>query len=267
MGQSVAFSDPGFGRGHGEDEQQRPGSCGRLRKDAEMVSKSYLPTKDADLLTWSNNASSILTPSPTDFGLDAATLTAFNAAIAAYSTALTAAQPSVRNKSATVTKSEKKQLLKQNIRAWVATVDATATVTDAQRTDLGLNVRKPPTPAPAPTTAPVVEVLGVSGFTVTVRLRSAVTGMLRGKPAFVVGASLFSFTGEAPPSDISQWKFEGNTGKPKFAVQFPNTLAKGTTVWFTAFWFNGAKISGPMTTPISTVLQGGTVTMGEAKTA
>ena len=77
----------------------------------------------------------------------------------------------------------------------------------------------------------------------------------------VYGASLFSFVGTAAPSDIGQWKFEGNTGRTRRVVEFDNTVAAGARVWLTAFWFNGRKQSGPAATPVSTNVQGGGVSL------
>ncbi len=89
------------------------------------------------------------------------------------------------------------------------------------------------------------------------RLHHAASG---GKPAGVSGASIFSYVEATAPSDISAWKFEGNTGKTAVVV-FPNTTAAGATVWLTAFWFNPRKQSGPACTPVSTNVQRGSVSM------
>jgi hypothetical protein len=113
----------------------------------------------------------------------------------------------------------------------------------------------------------VIQVASVSGFLITLRLRASAGSKARGKPTGVIGASIFSFIGDVAPTDLSQWTFQGNTGKTQVNVDIPNTTAKGATVWFTAFWFNGAKYSGPMTAPISTTVQGGSVSMSERKAA
>jgi hypothetical protein len=65
----------------------------------------------------------------------------------------------------------------------------------------------------------------------------------------------------AAPSDIGSWHFEGNTGRTKLDIAFPNTLSAGTKVWFAAFWFNGSKQSGPLCAPVGTNLPGGSVSL------
>lgn len=225
------------------------------------------PRTDLALLAWAQNFYAVGNPIATSLGLTSAQFTSFNGLISTFQTDLAACAPDIRNKAAVVAKNQARTALKNSARLLSSIVEGQATVTDATKTQLGLNVRKPPTPSPIPTSAPVIVVETVSGFTVKVRLKEQSGGKPRGKPAQTIGASFFSYVGADAPSDISQWKFEGNTGRTIFDVQFPNTLAKGTVVWFTAFWFNGAKLSGPMTTPISAVLQAGTVTMTEKKAA
>ena len=73
----------------------------------------------------------------------------------------------------------------------------------------------------------------------------------------VDGASVFSFVGAAAPTDESAWKFEGNTTRTVVNVLFPNTVAAGAKVWFTAFWFNPRAQRGPASAPVGTNIPGG----------
>lgn len=211
---------------------------------------SYLPNRDADLLDWSLAASALITATPTAFGLTALIATGFSTATTDFQTSLAACAKGVRNAAAVTTKNEKKQALKENIRAWVAIVDGTATVTDAQRQELGLTVRSGPTPVPPPATEPVLQVKQVNGRTVTIRLRQQLTGSLRGKPGNSVGAIIYSFVGAAPPVGTDGWKVEGQTGKTVFNVSFDGSLAPGTTVWLTAQWIGTRLETGPASAPV-----------------
>jgi hypothetical protein len=122
-------------------------------------------------------------------------------------------------------------------------------------------VRSAPSPIPPPADAPGLDILSVSGWTVKIKLHDTASSAKRGKPPGVTGASIFSFVGAEAPADIGSWQFEGNTGKTKGTVTFPNTLAAGAQVWITAFWFNGRKQSGPACAPVPTNLQGGGVSL------
>jgi hypothetical protein len=225
-----------------------------------MVAVNF-PSTDSGLLAFSLNFLNLITATPTAYNLVAGDATSYGTVHLAYATALAAAGPDVRSKPAVVAKNQARTNLKSAFILLANKVYSGASVTDAQKTALGIPPRATPTPIPAPSTWPVVEIVSTSAWTVRIRLRSAGGGS-RGRAPGTTGASIFSFVGDAHPSDISQWKFEANVGRvTKIDVSFANTLAAGTKVWFTAFWFNGAKQSGPACPPISANLPGGSVSM------
>lgn len=222
---------------------------------------SFLPDRDDELLAWSVNFSTRITATPTAFGLTAALATAYATVHSNYATALAACDPGERSKADVAAKNVARATLKAQASLLAKLVQGTASVTDSQKIELGLNVRAEPTPRPAPAAPPTLAVKVVSGWTVSIKLSDSQDSGRRGKPADVIGASIFSYVGATPPTDISDWKFEGNTGRVKQNVVFDDTLAPGTKVWLTAFWFNGRKQSGPACAPVSTNLQGGSVSM------
>jgi hypothetical protein len=225
------------------------------------MSTGFLPRKDAALLAWSLNFSGLISSTPTAFGLTTAQATAYAALHSSFATALAAADPAVRTKSAVATKNAARAALKANARLLAKLIEGTASVTDSQKLALGLNVRAAPAPIPPPATAPGLDVISVSAWTVKIRLHDTASSAKRGKPPGVIGAAIFTYSGTTPPADIGSWQFEGNTGRTTIDISFPNTLAPGAKVWLTAFWFNGRKQSGPTTTPVSTNLPGGSVSM------
>lgn len=220
-----------------------------------------IPRKDSLLLPYALNFSTRITASPITFDLVAADATALSAVFTPYQTAMAAiAAPGAKSPSGVATKNAARASMVPVLRELYAKVQASTSVSDANKGLLGVRVRKAsPTPLPAPSSKPAVIVKSVSGWAVTVALRDSVDTATRGKPAGVLGAAVFSFVGEAPPSEIKQWKFEGNTGQTTVVVEFDPTLAAGTRVWITAFWFNPAKMSGPACDPVGTNLQGGGV--------
>ena len=210
----------------------------------------FLPSRDADLLTFAVSASSFITSTPTAYGLTAGIATAFAAAVSSYSAALEAVQPGVRSKMAVMTKASSKTALQNNIRAWAKIVAGTASVTNAQKAQLGLNVRAIPSPIPAPPFAPAFDVVSVLGRTVRVRIHEA-GSTRRGKPNGVSGAAILSYTGLTAPANLGDWKLEGLASKTIFDVIFPAGLAPGATVWLSSYWFNERKQAGPASAPLS----------------
>ena len=225
-----------------------------------MITLSF-PRTDNGLLAWSLNLLNLITATPTAYNCVAADATAYGVLHTAYADALEACDPQQRNKTAVTTKNAARTALKSGATLLANKVYAGASVTDAQKVELGIPPRQTPAPIPAPSTAPVIEIISSTGCTVRIRLLSAEGGG-RGKPAGTIGAAVFSFVGATPPAEIAGWKFEGNTGRVnKIDVAFDSALAGGTKVWLTAFWFNGRKQSGPATAAISTNLPGGGVSL------
>jgi hypothetical protein len=225
------------------------------------LTSTMFPTSDTGLLAWSLNFSTLITATPTAYGLTAAQATGYAAVHATFATALAACDPNSRNKSAVATKNTDRTNLKTQAKALASIINGTLTVTLAQKIALGIPPRSAPSPIPAPSVAPALDVKSVSGWTVNIKLHDSSSGSGRGKPAGVSGASVFSYVGATPPNDMGSWKFEGNTGRTVLEVAFDTTNAPGTKVWLTAFWFNGRKQSGPACSPVSTNLQGGSVSM------
>lgn len=224
-----------------------------------MASTSFLPDRDSALLAWSLNFQTLIVATPTLFGLTAQLATSYSAYHSAFATDLAACDPSTRSRSAVVAKNEAKEDLKANAKLMVNLVNGTASVTNAQKVSLGIPPRMRPMPIPQPSEAPNLDVVSVNGWTVKLKLHDSTSGSKRGKPLGVNGASIFSYVGETPPSDLSLYKFEGSLGKTKFDVVFPNTVAAGTQVWITAFWFNGRQQSGPACTPVGAFIQYGAI--------
>jgi hypothetical protein len=222
------------------------------------TSTSFLPNKDAALLAWSLNFSAKITATPTAYGLTAPQATAYATLHTNYATALAACDPGERSKSLVAAKNAARAALKSSARLLALLVQGTASVTDAQKLELGLTVRAMPSPIPPPAYAPALDVVSVSGRTVRIRLHDSTDAARRGKPAGVNGATVLSFVGTTPPDGVDGgWKFEGNTGRTIVDVVFPETVAAGAKVWLAAFWFNGSKQSGPICAPVGTNVQFG----------
>jgi hypothetical protein len=224
-----------------------------------MAGPGFLPDRDADLLSWANNANALIAPDPAAFGLSPAIAASFASALAANRAAMIGVEPGVRCQMNVSAKNAAKAALQANIRAWAKIVDGTAGITDAQRMQLGLNVRRAPSPIPAPSAAPIVNVQSMLGRTVRLRLRD---GVRRGKPATARGAMVFSYSGDAPPpSSIGGWKFETLTARDVIDVVFPSDLPPGATVWLAALWIGSRLECGPACQPVSVTFGAAGVTM------
>ena len=220
-----------------------------------------LPSTDNGLLAFALNFKSLITAAPTTYGLTSAQATAYGTVVTAYQTALAACDPGIRSRSSVAAKNLSKANLKLASQQTANLVNGTPSVTDAQKVALGIPPRAKPQPIPAPSSAPAVEIISVSGWTVKLGLRTNSADARRRKPAGATGATVMSYVGTAPSNDMSKWKYEGMSGKTVVDITFPITVPPGSQVWLTAFWFTNRKQTGPAAQPIGTNLQGGTVQM------
>jgi hypothetical protein len=213
---------------------------------------------DADVVAGSANFASLLATGFASYGITSVQQAAFAALNAALQSAYSAAvSPSTRTPGSVMAKNTAIRNVRANAILLGKIISATPSVTDSQLVGLGLLPRSGRTPVARPDSAPAIEVLSVRGNTVSLRLREGGDSSRRGKPVGVSGAAVYSFVGAVPPTDERGWTFEALTSRVKTDVEFPNRVAPGSRVWFTAFWFNQRKQSGPAATPVTTNLQGG----------
>lgn len=222
------------------------------------MSTDYLPAREADLVTWVGTFSAWITATPTLVGLSAGQASTYATLKTAFVTAYNAANSdSTRTPAAIIAKNQAKDDVIANTRLLAGIIQKFPATTDVQRQELGLTVPVVgPTPVPPPAFAPAIDIVSVSGNTVTIRVHDS-TSLRRGKPDGVKGMTVFSFVGENPPASTGSWVFEGSTTKKTTVdIAFPNTVAAGSKVWFVAFWFNNTAQSGPACEPVGTNLQG-----------
>ena len=181
-----------------------------------VMPKGFLPNADSMLLSWSSNFSTLINAAPGDYNLSAAQAANYASLHAAFATAMLAVEPSVRSKTTVAVKNEARAALRIGAKQLSLIIHGQPTVSDAQKLELGLNVQ-------------ATHALRIANDRAVHRCDSGERAdakiQLRNKPSGVNGASLFSYIGQTPPAELSDWKFEGNTGKTVVDVQFPSDLA------------------------------------------
>jgi hypothetical protein len=123
-----------------------------------MAVAPYIPPKNADLLSWAQNFSTLLTASPSTYGLmssDAATVAATYAALAAAYALITS---SATKTAATVQAFNIQKVTSLSVlRPYAQTIANNAGVAASDKIAIGVNARTtPPTPVPVPPTYPVL---------------------------------------------------------------------------------------------------------------
>src|SRR4051812_32929996 len=110
------------------------------------MSNGFLPNGDTQLLAWSANFLAGITASAVSLGLTPAMATSYGTLHANYATALGLCDPGQRCKSNVASKNVSREALKAQARLLAKIIQGQASVTDAQKLDLGLNVRATPAP-------------------------------------------------------------------------------------------------------------------------
>lgn len=222
------------------------------------MDRSFFYGTDAEIASGSANFTMYIVATPAAFGLVAAQATAYGALNLAYQEAYSAAiTPASRTKAAVAAKNAAKKALRTMAADLAKIIDATPTVTDTQKIELGLAIRNTPSPVPVPTVRPGMDLVSVVTRTVTVHIHDSASSSKRGKPAGAVAAWVYSYVGTNYPSDPAEWDFQGATTRSTHEIVFPDTVAAGAQVWICAAWINGKQEAGPASVPITTNVQGG----------
>lgn len=228
------------------------------------MSRTYLPSRESQLVVWVNTFQSFLAASPETYGISVEQAAAYTAAHTAFVDAYQVAnEPLTRSPANIEEKDDLKKALIKLTREYVNIIQAYPGTTNKMRSSLGITVKDvTPTPTPVPEFPPQLDVEAVLGRRMSIRLRDSKTGERR-KPEGVTGATVVSYVGESIPDDMRLWHFEGNTNRTNVDIEFDDSVPMGAKVWVAAFWFNRRSESGPACAPVAAHVGFGAMTTGE----
>jgi len=218
----------------------------------DTMCKTYMPTTDAGAVDWSSKFATLINATPNIYGLTSIQTSEFGILNGNLQTAWQKiVNPATKTKVTVADKNAALKAMKKAARYLVLVIQGQPTVTDGQKIELGLTVRRTEhSPIPVPTQKPFIRVMKVDGRTVKIRLQQ--DAVRRAKPAQVAGAAVFTYVGPLPPTSVDQWTFLSNTTRPTFDIIFAPGQAQ--IVWITAFWQNAKDESGPASAAISVSL-------------
>lgn len=207
----------------------------------------FIPQRDADLGPFADNMSEVVGEDPPDYGLTTGQATALTTAYSAWTNAYEASlEADLAAKAATVTKVGARATLEAAIRACNASVQATPTVTNAQKELAGFPVRDTTrTPVPPPTTAPfVVSAIAQSALSQQLEFRDQGTPSKRAKPSGVTGAEIWCKVGAPAPIDGTGCTFIGLDTRTPYLAEF-DPEDSGKAVWYVLRWVSTTGEPGP----------------------
>lgn len=217
------------------------------------MDNNFLPAKDADLLAWSTNFSTLATANYASYGLTTGQASTYAGLHTAFASALAlAVAASTRTKTTVAAKNSARTSLVNNARLLAGIVRAYPAITAGQLNSLQLTVRdRNPTPIGPPSTSPIITPLNSSAASINFRFSDETTPDSRSRPFGAVGLQVFCKVGETPPAGIADCVFRGmytkNTNGPgsRAALIDFDDADVGKTAYFIGQWINRRGEAGP----------------------
>jgi hypothetical protein len=215
----------------------------------------YIPARDVDLVAWSTNFKTLITATPTAYGLVAGDATAYGTLDTTWQSAYTAAtNPATRTPVTIAAKDAAKTALIFKARELATKVQATPAVTNAQKISLGLSPRGTSnTPVPAPVTKPLPFVVQLSGLSHVLQVRDVTTPTSRAKPPGAICAQVWAKIGTTPPVSAADCVQLGVYTKPFLTLDFDGADAGKQAYYFTR-WQTRTGLTGPWSDLISATI-------------
>ena len=218
----------------------------------------YIPAKNANLLSWALNFSTLITASPATYGLTSGDATA----IAGQYTALAAAyalltSPTTKTAATVSAFNSEKIVALLTFRPYAVTISLNAGVSSASKTALGVNPRtSTPLPITAPTTNPVLTAVSSSTAGTILRYRDSVASpSVKSKPYGVIAVQLFGMASATAVTDPATLPLLATLTKSPNQIAL-GSAAAGKTAYFAARYITRKGLIGPWSPIINYVVIG-----------
>ena len=208
----------------------------------------YVPGPDAEFDSWQQNWLTYAAANAAALGLDPlleipaiqAAQTAWDTDYDGHLTASAAAQ------AARAAKDAERVTYMTLLRSFSQQIQKRTGTTDEQRGGLGITIPDTePTPVPAPTTAPSLNIATPERLRHVVEAsKTAEEGAGLGKPTGVRGVQLWRKIGDPPPAGESDFEFVAEFTRTRMTLDYQMTQG-GETVYYQARWVSTRGETGP----------------------
>lgn len=210
---------------------------------------NYMPRPDGDFSAYSNHYYEAVEKFYNDQGLDPNDLTDLKKALDLWNAMYPAhVKAQAAAEGARAAKQDARLALEREIRPVTNFVQGYTKTTDADRATIGITVRDTSkTPAPTPTSAPVVQVDSGQRLTHRLRFTDAAAPTRRGKPPGTIGAEIWlalTPTGQPAPPLGDSYKFLSVNSRGNLQTDFPSAEA-GKTAYYALRWVSTRGDKGP----------------------
>lgn len=224
------------------------------------MAASYIPTTDALLVPWLDNFSALITADPTAYGFTSGDASSLDGLVSTYETAYSAAiAGATRGPTTVAIKDAARANVVGRSRQLAILIQANPSITEAQKTALGVTVRKTTrTPVVAPTTSPLLSFVAATPGQHTLRMADQMTPAARTKPFGVIALQLnvwiyTPITPPPPPGPPSPPSMTLIVTKNPFAVNFDSTQAR-MVAYYLGYWQTRTGLLGPVSNAITQII-------------
>lgn len=218
----------------------------------------YVPQPDDSFDHWLAQFNTWCQANGTTHGLTSGQLTAIGGLVTAWDYSWTGFQNAqTAFHSATQDKDTKRTTVEALARQYAGTINVNPATTNEDRVNAGLNPRSSSrTPAPIPTTTPMVQKLDVSTRAIVrIFFADSATPDKRAKPAGVQYCEIREQIGGTAPTDPNTMAFLASDSRAPYRADFDaSDIAK--TVYFALRWVNTRHEPGPWSAIFSAVIPG-----------
>jgi hypothetical protein len=206
----------------------------------------YIPAKDSLLDTWAQNFSSVITSSPTTYGLSAGDATTITAAYTSYHAAyILLTSPATKTPTNVAAKDIAKASSLITFRTYAQLIQSNAGVSNSAKSAAGLTVRSTSrTPIPAPTTTPVLSLVSQQVGVANLQYRDAASPTTKAKPFGAIQTEIWMDIPATGSPSLANATFVGLETKTPFQFTTPSGAA-GKTVGLWARWTTRRGLTGP----------------------
>lgn len=211
-----------------------------------MAAAPYVPPKDADFANWADNFATLITASPSTYGLDSIAAAAIQAENDAFQLAFTAAtNPGTRTPVTVAAKDSARITCQALMRVYASQIRLNPGVTNSDKIDLGLNLPNPiPSPIPAPTSFPVLNLVQAAYLTHQFKYQDSILAVGKAKAPGSVQMELRANVGAVAGTDPETFITKQWATKSPFLVQWDAGDA-GKLATYAARWVTRRGLVGP----------------------
>lgn len=219
----------------------------------------YIPPRDIDFSAWLLNFSTLITASPSTYGLlssDATTIAALYASWLAAFTPVTS--PSTRTAALVSAKNTVKVSVLSQVRVYAQTISINPGVASGDKTAVGVNPRtSTPSPVSPPDSNPVLVVQSASNLSVILRYRdSAASPSVKAKPYGTIACQVRFLVSSTPVLAVDALTGLKVATKSPVVLQFDPADA-GKQCYYAARWQTRTGLYSPWSSIINFTVAAG----------